>query len=218
MRLWVAVAVPFGALMAGALSGPAVAAGALSGPAAGAAVSRIQHAAGLWIEVQPDAAEAGAVVTVRADCGADNTVAVTAASTALGTITLRPSAGLLHARVQVSSSARPGAHSVTLTCGPGRGATSTMWVLDGGAVIAESTVGPATGGGALAAGPRTAADPRTTTDPRTTAGPRTTTDPRTATGPRTGVAGVVTGAAALSVAVLALVLPVLVPALRRRVR
>jgi hypothetical protein len=176
------VAVPFGLFLAGTTVGLGPADGVSAAPPAQAV------RAGRWIEVLPEAAEPGTVVTVRADCGGDNTAAVSGASTAFGTITLRPAASLLYARVQVSSQAWPGAHDVTLTCGPGRTAASTIWVLGDGTVRAESTVGPATGGGALAGRPRT------------------------------GLWGTLAATAALSAAALALALPALVPALRRRVR
>ena len=108
------------------------------------------HAAGASVEVSPSPVAAGSTVTVRAVCINDTTSAKVA-STAFGTVTVRPGAGgMLTAQVRVPSRTREGTYQVTLTCPNGSSATTTVLVLSSSQP--DMSTGPHTGGGFLATG------------------------------------------------------------------
>ena len=124
----------------------------------GAGGAQAAAAARVWVEVTPGTITAGSVVSVRADCG-DNNNTVPVTSEAFGTITLTPVNSNLAAKIEVPATTAEGGYDVTLACRTGATATTTLWVLNTvgaeSAVRAESTVGPATGGGFLAREDRT---------------------------------------------------------------
>ena len=120
---------------------------ALLGGVSACAEPRTASAGGVWIEVTPDAVDAGSSVALRADCG-DNSVPATVTSKAFGTVTVKPDLNLLTAEVRVPARIKAGGYDVNLACRSGSTATTTLRV--GGNATAEPTMGPHTGGGFLA--------------------------------------------------------------------
>jgi hypothetical protein len=107
-------------------------------------------ASGVWVEVSPSSITAGFQVGVRADCG-DNSNAATVTSKAFGTVTVQPLNSILQAEAHVPENTPAGGFDVTLTCKTGSTATTTLWVVNKGG---GKSMGPHTGGGYLAHGPR----------------------------------------------------------------
>lgn len=107
---------------------------------------------GAWVEVSPSSTVPGDKVTVRASCETTATNA-TIVSSAFGSVAPKPKANILTATVQVSLDAAPGTHEVTLTCGTGTTATTTLFISTrADRVSKKPTKGPHTGGGYLARG------------------------------------------------------------------
>ena len=109
---------------------------------------RAANAAGVWIEVTPEAVDAGSFVALRADCG-DNSVPATVTSRAFGTVTVEPFLNMLKAEVEVPARTSEGVYDVNLVCPSGSTATASLRVGSKGPT-AEPSMGPHTGGGFLA--------------------------------------------------------------------
>jgi hypothetical protein len=127
---------------------------ALLGGVSACAEPRTASAGGVWIEVTPDAVDAGSSVALRADCG-DNSVPATVTSKAFGTVTVKPDLNLLTAEVRVPARIKEGGYDVNLACRSGSTATTTLRVsgiatAEPSTATAEPSMGPHTGGGFLA--------------------------------------------------------------------
>ncbi len=102
------------------------------------------------VEVSPNRANPGQTLTVRARCN-DNSTTASVSSPAFGTITASSSgtsSALLVAVVNLSPTLQPGTFNVTATCQNGAMATTKLVIVSPAG--AQPTVGPHTGGGALA--------------------------------------------------------------------
>lgn len=121
------------------------------------------QADGAFIEVNPNPAQAGTRVNLRASCGDDNTHSAKAQSEAFGRAMLIPKDGILVQEVTIPSNKRPGPYAVNLTCRNNVTATTTLTVTNVSQSVAPSTTapvtppatppptrGPATGGGGMA--------------------------------------------------------------------
>ena len=109
---------------------------------------RAANAAGVWIEVTPEAVDAGSFVALRANCG-DNSVPATVTSKAFGTVTVQPFVNTLTAEVDIPAQTKEGRYDVNLVCRSGSTASASLWVGSKGPT-AEPSMGPHTGGGYLA--------------------------------------------------------------------
>jgi hypothetical protein len=106
---------------------------------------------GVWIKVSPTTVHAGNQTQIQASCGG-TVSAATVASSAFGTVTLQPVAGVLGATVTIPANTPRGTHDVRLACPGGARATTTLNVLNTAAVPGQRMPGPDTGGGFLAQG------------------------------------------------------------------
>jgi hypothetical protein len=109
--------------------------------------------------ITPMSIEAGFSVTVSAVCD-DNVDPAEVSSRAFGSVTLQPAAGKLKTTVIIPSTTAAGTYAVRLVCADGQVANSSLDVTNGGAtapaisaetVTPNTHVGPATGGGEMAA-------------------------------------------------------------------
>src|SRR5215475_2175160 len=109
--------------------------------------------------ITPMSIEAGFSVTVSAVCD-DNVDPAEVSSRAFGSVTLQPAAGKLKTTVTIPGTTAAGTYAVRLVCADGQVANSSLDVTNGGATVPptpaehvtpNTNVGPATGGGELAA-------------------------------------------------------------------
>ncbi|MDG4829111.1 hypothetical protein O7627_07305 [Solwaraspora sp. WMMD1047] len=101
-----------------------------------------------FVEVTPSTAQAGARVSLRANCDNSNTEQATVDSDAFGRVILRPDNGFLTGAVTIPGSRAPGSYGVNLKCQNGSTATTTLTVVN----MSKPSQGPATGGGGTAGG------------------------------------------------------------------
>jgi hypothetical protein len=127
---------------------------ALLGGASACGQPRAASAGSVWIEVTPEAVDAGSSVALRADCG-DNSVPATVTSNAFGTVSVQPDLNLLTGEVQVPARTKEGGYDVNLACRSGSTAATTLRVrskatAQPSTATAKPSMGPHTGGGFLA--------------------------------------------------------------------
>jgi hypothetical protein len=116
------------------------------------------YAQNVFVEVDPNTAPAGSRVNVTANCDDPTARQAIVQSDAFGRLVVMrnqdrilaspsPSAnGLLTGSVVIPGSKAPGTFTVTLECGNGNRATTTLTVVN----MSQPTRGPATGGGGMA--------------------------------------------------------------------
>jgi len=101
--------------------------------------------------ISPSTVQPGFPVMISATCDANTNPAIVT-SKAFGTITLLPSNGKLRTSVTIPASTRPATYDVSLTCADGSTTTNTFTVERGTPAFTQMpNVGPATGGGEMAA-------------------------------------------------------------------
>nr|MDT0662303.1 hypothetical protein [Micromonospora sp. DSM 115978] len=128
------------------LAGTTLLAGAA--PAAAARSQNQNQPQNTFVEVTPSTAQAGARVSLRANCDNSNTSQATVDSDAFGRVMLQPDNGFLTGSVTIPGSKAPGTYGVNLKCQNGNSATTTLTVVN----MSKPSQGPATGGGGLAGG------------------------------------------------------------------
>jgi hypothetical protein len=153
----IAIAALFGAPSVAARAGdapasgtPAVAARTAGARAAGVprAVAAPLAAGNTFVEVNPNTAEAGSRVNIRASCDDGNNRQANVQSDAFGRVMLRPDNGFLTGAVTIPGSKPPGTYGVNLTCQNNNTANTTLTVVN----MSKPSQGPATGGGGTAGG------------------------------------------------------------------
>jgi hypothetical protein len=119
---------------------------------AAAALPASPASAATILLITPGTIEAGFAVTLSATCG-DNVNPAIVTSEVFGTVTLVPDKGKLHTSITVPLTTKAGTYSVNLSCASGQTATSKFSVIRPTTPphTVNPTVGPATGGGEMAA-------------------------------------------------------------------
>ena len=101
-----------------------------------------------FVEVNPNTAEAGSRVSIRASCDDANNRQANVQSDAFGRVILRPDNGFLTGAATIPGNKPPGTYNVTLNCQNNNTANTTVTVVN----MSKPSQGPATGGGGTASG------------------------------------------------------------------
>ncbi|MEV4756062.1 hypothetical protein AB0J86_13240 [Micromonospora sp. NPDC049559] len=109
-------------------------------------VSASSQSGNTFVEVNPNTAEAGSRVSIRASCGDTNTRQANVQSDAFGRVIVRPDNGFLTGAVTIPGSRSPGTFGVNLNCPNGNTASTTITVVN----MSKPSQGPATGAGGTA--------------------------------------------------------------------
>jgi hypothetical protein len=126
----------------------AIAAGIAAAALASAPAAAAPQQGNTFVEVNPNTAEAGSRVNIRASCDDGNNRQGNVQSDAFGRVIVRPDNEFLTGSVTIPGSKPPNTYGVNLTCQNNNTATTTLTVVN----MSKPSQGPATGGGGTAAG------------------------------------------------------------------